>query len=110
TSEEALRRAHGERVALVEEGIKASLLGEAALRRSLVTLLDQANALELAGKPLPDQLLGGLRARHAELQKQQAVLSGQRAELAELQAGMEQAVARYRALKNPDAAELATPR
>jgi hypothetical protein len=109
-SEEGLRRAYGERIVLVDEGIKASLLGEAALRRSLVTLLDQANALELAGKRVPAKLLDGLRARHAELQKQQRVLDSQQVERAMLGRELEDAVSRYRALKNPDdAAEVAPP-
>jgi len=106
-SEEGLRRAYGDRIVLVDEGIKASLLGEAALRRSLVTLLDQANALELAGKPVPAKLLEGLRARHAELEKQQRILADQRLERAMLGLEQEDAVARYRAMKNPDAAEVA---
>ena len=108
-SEEGLRRAYGERIVLVDEGIKASLLGEAALRRSLVTLLDQANALELAGKPVPAKLLEGLRARHAELEKQQRILADQRMERSMLGLELEDAVARYRALKNPDAAEVVPP-
>lgn len=108
-SEDQLRRAYGERTVLVDEGIKASLLGEAALRRSLVTLLDQANVLELEGKPVPDKLLSGLRARHAELQKQQRILADQRAERAALELELADAVARYLAMKNPDAAEIAIP-
>lgn len=103
-SEEGLRRAYGDRIVLVDEGIKASLLGEAALRRNLVTLLDQANALELEGKKVPASLLDGLRARHSELQKQQRILADQRAERAALDVGMADAIARYRALKTPDPA------
>jgi len=100
-SEQDLRRAYGERIVLVDEGIKASLLGEAALRRSLVMLLDQANALELAGKPVPAKLLEGVRARHAELQKQERILAEQRLERSILGTELEDAVARYRALKVP---------
>ena len=104
TSEEGLRRAYNDRIVLVDEGIKASLLGEAALRRSLVTLLDQANALELEGKKVPASLLDGMRARHSELQKQQRILADQRAERAALDVGMADAIARYRALKTPQPA------
>jgi hypothetical protein len=104
-SEEDLRRAYSERTVLVDEGIKASLLGEAALRRSLVTLLDQANALELEGKPIPAKLLEGLRSRHAELQKQQRILADQRAERAALDVELADAVERYRAFKEPASAE-----
>src|SRR5690606_35725304 len=103
-SEDQLRRAYGERTVLVDEGIKASLLGEAALRRSLVTLLDQANALELEGKKVPASLLDGMRARHSELKKQQRILADQRAERAALAVGMADAIARYRALKTPQPA------
>lgn len=108
-TEEGLRRAYGDRIELVDEGIKASLLGEAALRHSLVTLLDQANALELAGKAVPDKLLEAVRSRQAELQQQQRILAGQRTERATLETDMADAIARYRALKNPDAAERANP-
>ena len=104
TSEEGLRRAYNDRIVLVDEGIKASLLGEAALRRSLVTLLDQANALELEGKKVPASLLDGMRARHSELKKQQRILADQRAERAALDVGMADAIARYRALKTPQPA------
>ena len=106
TSEEGLRRAYNDRIVLVDEGIKASLLGEAALRRSLVTLLDQANALELEGKKVPASLLDGMRARHSELQKQQRILADQRAERAALDVGMADAIARYRALKSPQPASV----
>lgn len=98
-SEDDLRRAWSERTVLVDEGIKASLLGEAALRRSLVTLLDQANSLELEGKPLPAKLLESVRARHAELQKQQRILANQRIERAALETELADALARYREFK-----------
>lgn len=106
-TEDDLRNAYGERLALVDDALKASALGEANLRRSLVTLLDQANNLELSGKPVPAPLLGKLRTQHADLLRQQRIMAEQHAERASLDGELNDAVARYRALKNPDAAQLA---
>jgi hypothetical protein len=106
-TEDALRNAYGERLALVDDSLKASLLGEANLRRSLVALLDRANELELSGKPVPEPLLAKLRAQHADLLRQQRIMVDQRAERAGLDGELADALARYRALKNPDAATVA---
>ena len=106
-SEADLRRAYGERTTLLDDALKASALGESNLRRSLVVLLDQANNLQLAGRPVPDNLLANLRRQHAELQKQQRIIVEQQADRASLEVELADALARYRALKNPDAADLA---
>ena len=104
-TEADLRRAYGERTTLLDDALKASALGESNLRRSLVVLLDQANNLQLAGRPVPANLLANLRAQHAELMKQQRIIQEQRADRASLDAELADALARYNALKNPDAAE-----
>lgn len=105
-TEEDLRRAYGERIGLLDDALKASALGESNLRLSLTTLLDQANNLELSGKPVPAPLLGKLRTQHADLMKQRRIIAEQRSERASLDGELAEAVARYRSLKNPDAAEL----
>lgn len=106
-TEQDLRNAYGERLALLDDALKASAMGEDNLRRSLVTLLGQANNLELAGKPVSPALLGKLQAQHADLMRQQRIIAEQRVERASLDGELVDAVARYRAIKNPDAADLA---
>jgi hypothetical protein len=106
-TEADLRNAYGERIALLDDALKASALGESNLRRSLVTLLDQANNLELSGRPVPPPLLGKLRTQHADLLKQQRIMAEQRTERASLDGELADALARYRSIKNPDAAQLA---
>lgn len=106
-TEDDLRKAYGERIALLDDALKASALGESNLRRSLVTLLDQANNLELAGRPVPPPLLGKLRAQHADLLKQQRIMAEQQTERASLDGELADALARYRSIKNPDAAAIA---
>ena len=108
-TEQALRDAYGERLALLDDALKASVMGEDNLRRSLVTLLGQANNLELAGKPVSKALLGKLQAQHADLLKQQRIIAEQRVERASLDGELADAVERYQSYKNPDAAELARP-
>ena len=104
-TETDLRRAYGERTSLLDDALKASALGESNLRRSLVVLLDQANTLQLAGRPVPETLLANVRSQHGELLKQQRITSEQRADRASLDTELADALARYNALKNPDAAE-----
>jgi hypothetical protein len=108
-TEADLRRAYGERTTLLDDALKASTMGEANLRRSLVVLLDQANNLQLAGRPVPKNLLANLRGQHAELMKQQRITAGQRVERANLDAELDDALQRYNALKHPDAAAAANP-
>ena len=108
-TEQDLRNAYGERLALLDDALKASVMGEENLRRSLVTLLGQANNLELAGKPVSKSLLSRLQAQHADLLKQQRIIAEQRVERASLDGELADAVERYQSYKNPDAAELARP-
>lgn len=103
-TEADLRRAYGERISLLDDALKASILGEANLRRSIVSLLDQASGLELSGKPVPATTLANLRNQHVELMKQQRILAQQRSDRASLDSELADAVARYRALKQPQAA------
>ena len=101
TTEADLRRAYGARIVLVDESLKASLLGEANLRRSLLGLLNQAADMELAGKPVTAALTANIRLQHEELQRQLRILAEQRRERATLDDELEDALQRYRALKQP---------
>jgi hypothetical protein len=108
-SEDDLRRAYGERISLLDDAVKASVLGEANLRASLTSLLNQAGDLELAGKPVPPTILANLRSQHLELQKQQRILAAQRRDRAGLDDELGDALTRYRALKQPTAAAPPAP-
>jgi hypothetical protein len=108
-SEADLRRAYGERITLLDDALKASQLGETNLRRSLVSLLDEASDLELANKPVPPALLASIRTQHDELQKQLRILGQQRLDRAGLDDELAEAVTRYRVLRQPNAAAPAAP-
>lgn len=101
-TEADLRRAYGERITLLDDALKTSQLGELNLRRSLVSLLDEASDLELANKPVPPALLSNIRIQHAELQKQLRILGQQRLDRAGLDDELAEAVTRYRALRQPE--------
>lgn len=100
-TEEDLRNAFGDRIVLVDEGLKTSHMGVANLRQSLVSLLRQANDLELQEKPVHKALAGNIQAQHADLLRQQAIMHEQMDERASLDAELEHALERYRALKGP---------
>jgi len=100
-TEEDLRRAFNDRIVLVDEGLKTSQLGTTNLRQSLVSLLRQANELELLGKPVGRPLAASIRAQHTDLLRQQAILRQQQEERASLDAELEHAIERYHALRTP---------
>ena len=100
-TEDDLRRAFDERIVLVEEGLKTSRMSVANLRQSLLSLLRQANDLELQGQPVARPLASNIQSQHADLLRQQAIMRDQLEERASLGADLEHAVERYRALKRP---------
>lgn len=101
-TENDLRRAFNERIVLVDEGIKTSVLSEANLRLGLVGLLNQAANLELGGKPVAKPLRENILKQRAELTRQVEILGDQRAERALLDDDLTGALQRYRDLKGPD--------
>ena len=106
-TEADLRRAYGERIGLLDATIKASQLGVSNLRLSLTSLLNQASDLELSGKPAPAGLLANVRLQHVELQKQQRILARQQSDRGALDGELDDAVTRYRALKQKQAPAVA---
>lgn len=102
-TEADLRHAYGERISLLDASLKASVLGESNLRLSLASLLNQASDLELAGKPASAILVRNLRSQHSELGKQQRILVQQQHGRIALDGELDDAVARYRALKQAEA-------
>lgn len=102
-TENDLRRAFNDRIALLDDTIKASNLSIGGLRQSLISLLRQAGEAELAGKPVPAPLTGNIQSQHAELLRQQALLVVHRQNRSEIDAELEQALKTYRDLKTPTA-------
>lgn len=100
-TEDDLRRAFDDRIILVDEGLKTSHMSVANLRQSLLSLLRQANDLELQGKAVGRTLAGNIQSQHADLLRQQAIMRQQQEERASLDAELEHAVERYNALKAP---------
>lgn len=104
-SEAELRRAFNARIELLDGTVKASQLNVGGLRQSLLSLLRRAGESELAGKPVAKSLADNIRLQHAELLRQQAMLTQQRADRIEIDAELARAVERYRALKRPATTE-----
>lgn len=102
-TEADLRRAYNERITLVDLAIKASVLGETNLRTSLVSQLNRASSVELDGKPVTPAVLASIRSQHANLRRQQRILSRQRNDRMALDDELAEALARYRKLKHPEA-------
>jgi hypothetical protein len=109
-NEDDLRRAFQNRVDLIEESLKGSELALVNLHRSLISLLRQANELELQSKPVGKILREKILNQHAELLGLRALKIRQTAERKALDAELQQALSRYRELKGqPAGTALATP-
>lgn len=104
-----LRRAFGERILLVDESIKTSVMSESNLRRGLAGLLSRASNLELAGKPVPKTLQDNILGQRAELTRQIEILDAQRADRGSLDQDLGAALQRYRDIKGGDTATVHAP-
>jgi len=108
-TEDELKRSFDNRFELVEESLKGSELALVNLHNSLVSLLRQANALELESKPVSNLLRRKILTQHAELQALRALKQRQETERAALNAEFQEALSRYRVLKNPESAAAPAP-
>ncbi len=104
TSEAELLRAYEHRISLGEGTIKASRMGIAGLRMSLLTLLKRAGEAELSGKPVAKPLVSNIHQQHDELLRQQRMLIQQQHDAGTVEGEYADTLARYRALKAPAAA------
>jgi hypothetical protein len=100
-TEDDLRRAFGERQAVMDEAIKASRLGVVGRRDTLVALLRRAGENELSGKPVPKPAQQNVRIQHDQLIRQQELLVQQLAEREMIDEELAAALERYHALKHP---------
>lgn len=98
-TEADLHRAFGERISLVDEGLKTSRLGVVNLRHSLASLLRKAGELELQGQPVAKPLSDSIHDQHADLRQQEAILAQQLSERQSLDEDLAKALARYRQMK-----------
>ncbi|GHC02224.1 hypothetical protein [Thermomonas carbonis] len=107
-TEADLRRAYGERTALLDETLKASKLGLSNLRLSLLALLRQAGDQELAG-PVTKGLTTSIREQHGELLRQQQILITQQQDRGMLEDDLQDSLRRYRELKRDEAPAATAP-
>ncbi|MEJ7747034.1 MAG: hypothetical protein WKF61_09850 [Luteimonas sp.] len=106
-TEEELRRAYRIRYDLVDESMKSSKMALSNLRQSLLRLLDQANERELAGENIPKMLADNIGMQRQEFVALQANYQQQQVARAGIDAELQSAVQRYRAVKAPKVAEAA---
>lgn len=98
-TEDDLRRAFGERQAVLDETIKASRLGVEGRRQTLIALLRRAGEAELEGKAVPKATSDGIRTQHEQLIHQQQMLVQQLAARELIDEDLATALERYHALK-----------
>ena len=108
-SEDKLQRVFNDRKQQLDDNVRMGEYNLGSLRGGLIALLNQASARELAGKPVAEPLLADIRARHAELSRQQALLNDFTQARTALDGEIAETLARYRALKaGSDAASAPT--
>lgn len=98
-TEEDLRRAFNNRFELIEESLKGSALALTNLHDSLISLLRQANELELQSKPVSKAIREKILSQHAELQALRTLKQRQETERTTLTADFQDAMTRYRTIK-----------
>jgi hypothetical protein len=101
SSEIDLRRAYGERLALLKTTLESTDVSIKNVRENLAMMLQQASDTELSGRKVPDDRIKAIQELHAEHLRQEQFLSNRRIELESLNAEFARMLARYRELKNP---------
>ncbi len=102
-TEADLKRAYRIRYELVDESMKSSKLALGNLRQSLLRLLDQASERELKGEKIPKMLADNIGLQRREFVSLQAGYRNQQQDRAGVDAQLQTAVERYRAMKAPQA-------
>jgi hypothetical protein len=101
SNENDLRRAYGERIALLKTTVESTEVSIQNVRENLAMMLQQASDSELGGHKVTPERLKSIRELHAEHLRQQQFLSNRRIELDSLNGEFARVLARYRELKNP---------
>lgn len=98
-TETDMRRAYGERIALLKMTLESTDISIKSLGENLASILSQASDTELENRRvLADRTLA-IRELHAEKMKQQSLQANRRADLAALNAEFARMLARYRELR-----------
>ena len=98
-TENDLRRAYGERIALLQMTLESTEISIKSLRENLATLLSQASDTELDGRRVLEDRAQTIRELHAEKTKQSSLQSARRTDLAALNAEFAHMLTRYRELR-----------
>lgn len=98
-----LRRAYGERIALLQMTIESTDISIKSLSENLASVLAQASDTELSGRRVLEDRAATIREMHTEKVKQQALQTGRRADLAALNAEFARMLGRYRQLRGATA-------
>lgn len=102
-SEDALRRAFKIRYELVDEGMKTSKLAIDNQRRALLQMLQAAADVEIKGGKVPARLAQNVMTQRASVEDAVESYQIQQRERVELDAKLNDALARYRKAKGLDA-------
>ena len=108
-TEADMRRAYGERIALLTLTLESTEISIKSLRENLATILAQASDTELENRRVVEDRVGDIRELHAEKIKQQAFQVNRRAELESLNAEFARMLNRYRELRGASATPTTTP-
>lgn len=98
-SEKDIERAYQERIALLEESLKASQVAIEGQRQSLASLLASAADRELSGQPVDARTVATVRETHRQIALQREQLQRHEIQRAALQQEFESTLARYRELR-----------
>ena len=104
-----LRRAYGERIALLQVTLESTEISIKNLRENLATILAQASDAELQNRKVMADRVASIRELHEEKTKQEAWQLSRRADLAALNAEFARVLARYRELRQPGVAPATPP-
>jgi hypothetical protein len=107
-TETELRRAYGERIALLQMTLESTEVSIKSLRENLTTVLSQASDTELDGRRVLEDRAKTIRELHAEKIKQAQLQSARRADLSALNAEFARMLARYRELRASSVAPATT--
>ncbi len=99
--EAALRRVFNERTGILDNSISTARFNVDSLRRALAGALATAGDRELAGAEVTEKQAATVQQRHMQLRAQLRLQRSFEQQRAELQAEIEQTLARFRQLKAP---------
>lgn len=94
-----MRRAYGERIALLKLTLESTDISIKSLGENLASILSAASDTELENRRVLEDRNAAIRELHAEKMKQQSLQANRRADLAALNAEFARMLSRYRELR-----------